>query len=876
MTRTRRPSGGDAHASSGPAQSSGSAPRSRASPGSSASPRSPRSVSARSPTSTTSRTRRPNIVYELLLGGILTATLVPLYVEHYEKQRPARDGRDQLRRGRGARGRSRVIGFLAAPWIIEIFMRAAARRGQGRAAGARHRPAAVVHAADLLLRRHRARDRDAQRAPTVRRGRVRAGAEQRRRDRGAARAADRRERAADRHQRPRRTRSSSLLLGLGTTAGIVAMALVLFPALRHAGARLHWVWEWRHPAVVHLARLSGWTIGYVATNQVAFWVALFLAYGHRGDASVYIAAFTFFQLPHGLFAVSIMTALAPELASRASRGDYDGLRAQFAMGFRLMGLVVIPAAAILLGARAPDRERAARLRELHRAQRRRDRGDAGVVRDRPLLVLRVPLHAARLLLDAGHHARRSSSTASRTASTSCSRSRSTRCSACRGSRSSWSIAYIVAMVVSLEAMRRRLGRLEGRRMVDTLGRVLIATVVLAALALGRRDRHRVRDPGLGDRRRPSPRSSSAARASSSRCSLLHVSELQPCLRADRECRPPAALGAVRTTRIATVRVTMGAAQIVEGPTPSISGGPVGVRVVTDSSCDLPVARAAELGIEIVPLTIRFGGEEFVDRVELTNEEFWAQGRDLRRAARDRGPVGRRVRVDVPAPRRRGRRRDHLHQPLLPALRHHAVRPSRRKSLEGDVPGRGRRLADGLDGPRPAVHQRGAAWPRTAPTSTQIARATEDQAQRTRLFGALDTLEHLRRGGRIGAAQALLGGMLSIKPVIEVRDGAVAEAGKVRTRSKSLKLLADKVAEAAEPAAGLRVRRAGARHRRDGRAARADRGARSDRVRHDRTGHRHPRRARARSASAGSTVRSPTAIPRVEMLATRPSWARRPG
>ena len=75
---------------------------------------------------------------------------------------------------------------------------------------------------------------------------------------------------------------------------------------------------------------------------------------------------------------------------------------------------------------------------------------------------------------------------------------------------------------------------------------------------------------------------------------------------------------------------------------------MGVRVVTDSSCDLPVARAEELGIEIVPLTIRFGDEEFVDRVELTNEEFWTQGRDLRRAARDRGAVGRRVRGDASA------------------------------------------------------------------------------------------------------------------------------------------------------------------------------------------------------------------------------------
>jgi DegV family protein with EDD domain len=81
---------------------------------------------------------------------------------------------------------------------------------------------------------------------------------------------------------------------------------------------------------------------------------------------------------------------------------------------------------------------------------------------------------------------------------------------------------------------------------------------------------------------------------------------------------------------------------------------------------------------------------------------------------------------------------------------------------------------------------------------RIARAAEDQALRTRLYGTLDTLEHLKRGGRIGAAQALLGGMLSVKPLIEVRDGAVAEAGKVRTRSKSLALLADKVAQAKNP------------------------------------------------------------------------------
>ena len=69
-----------------------------------------------------------------------------------------------------------------------------------------------------------------------------------------------------------------LLLGLGTTAGVVAMTLVLLPSFRRAGATFQWHWAPRHPAVRRLARLSGWTVGYVAANQVAFFVVLVLAY----------------------------------------------------------------------------------------------------------------------------------------------------------------------------------------------------------------------------------------------------------------------------------------------------------------------------------------------------------------------------------------------------------------------------------------------------------------------------------------------------------------------------------------------------------------------------------------------------------------------
>jgi DegV family protein with EDD domain len=224
---------------------------------------------------------------------------------------------------------------------------------------------------------------------------------------------------------------------------------------------------------------------------------------------------------------------------------------------------------------------------------------------------------------------------------------------------------------------------------------------------------------------------------------------------------------------------------------------VGGRVVTDSACDLPVARAEELGIEIVPLTIRFGSEEFVDRVELTNEQFWqkvatsdvlpetaapsagAFEETFRRLA-DEGADGI-VCINLSS--------------RLSATMQAAQLAA--KALKGTVPVE---VVDSLNVSMALGLQciNAVKLANQGADADRIARAAQDEALRTRLYGTLDTLEHLKRGGRIGAAQALLGGMLSVKPVIEVRDGAVAEAGKVRTRSKSLALLADKVAQAKSP------------------------------------------------------------------------------
>jgi DegV family protein with EDD domain len=79
---------------------------------------------------------------------------------------------------------------------------------------------------------------------------------------------------------------------------------------------------------------------------------------------------------------------------------------------------------------------------------------------------------------------------------------------------------------------------------------------------------------------------------------------------------------------------------------------------------------------------------------------------------------------------------------------------------------------------------------------EVSKVARDLAGRTRVHGALDTLENLKKGGRIGKAQALLGSILSVKPVIEVRNGEVEPGPKVRTRGRALQYLVDKVV--AEP------------------------------------------------------------------------------
>jgi putative peptidoglycan lipid II flippase len=132
------------------------------------------------------------------------------------------------------------------------------------------------------------------------------------------------------------------LLGAGTTAGVVLQAIVLLPFLR--GERLRPRFSFRDPAVVRVLRLSVFVIGYVAINQTGLWVVLALANGVRGGVTAWHVAFIFFQLPHGLFAVSLHSALFPDLSRAAGTGDWNTFRQRLSTGLRGVAFLILPAA----------------------------------------------------------------------------------------------------------------------------------------------------------------------------------------------------------------------------------------------------------------------------------------------------------------------------------------------------------------------------------------------------------------------------------------------------------------------------------------------------------------------------------------------------
>lgn len=140
-------------------------------------------------------------------------------------------------------------------------------------------------------------------------------------------------------------RGELILLGLGTTAGVALQALLLIPSLRRADLHLQFHLDYRHEAVRTIIKLSGWTFGLVATNQISLLVVLALFDKIPGGVSAYTYSYAFFQLPYGVVAISVMSAVTPDLAARWARHDPRGFRRRWSRGLRGILAIVLPAAA---------------------------------------------------------------------------------------------------------------------------------------------------------------------------------------------------------------------------------------------------------------------------------------------------------------------------------------------------------------------------------------------------------------------------------------------------------------------------------------------------------------------------------------------------
>ena len=132
-------------------------------------------------------------------------------------------------------------------------------------------------------------------------------------------------------------------LGLGTTAGITLSALSLVPAMLRSGVRLQFLPDWKHPDVQKVLRLSGWTFGYVIANQVALYLVSLVALSHEGWMTAYQMAFAFFVLPHGLLAMTITTTFLPKIAHDAAADDMVGFSDKMIQGLKILMLLMIPA-----------------------------------------------------------------------------------------------------------------------------------------------------------------------------------------------------------------------------------------------------------------------------------------------------------------------------------------------------------------------------------------------------------------------------------------------------------------------------------------------------------------------------------------------------
>ena len=214
-----------------------------------------------------------------------------------------------------------------------------------------------------------------------------------------------------------------------------------------------------------------------------------------------------------------------------------------------------------------------------------------------------------------------------------------------------------------------------------------------------------------------------------------------------------------------------------------------VRIVTDSACDLPHDIAEKLNIDVVSLSIRFGDDEFTDRVDLTPDEFWAKCKASKTRPETAAPSPGAFQVAYERALSDG-----CDGVLVIALSAALSATHQSASLAADaVAGKiAVRVVDSL-----AVSMAQgllaielAELAKTGASLDELEKKALELTHKVGVVAMLDTLEHLQKGGRVGGAKALMGQVLSIKPLLELKDGIVSEAGRQRTKAKALNAIAE--------------------------------------------------------------------------------------
>jgi putative peptidoglycan lipid II flippase len=149
------------------------------------------------------------------------------------------------------------------------------------------------------------------------------------------------------------TRTQFLLLGVGTTAGIVLQAAVMLPALWRSGFRFRWRWG-LDSRMAEAGRLMAWAIGYALISQIGYIVTARVAFGTRaGFYALYNYGSMLFQLPYGILGVSLLTAIMPRMSRHAAAGEMDSVKHDMAVANRLSTVALLPVTAAMIALAIP-------------------------------------------------------------------------------------------------------------------------------------------------------------------------------------------------------------------------------------------------------------------------------------------------------------------------------------------------------------------------------------------------------------------------------------------------------------------------------------------------------------------------------------------